>query len=135
MKQLDFKVYERPETTLEDYGTVLEQVGKNGSIDLITANLKNPEKRVAVVLKKEDGTSMVVSCSKTVSEQFRAGKLALNDLFHLHIFVNADNIPFIGQATGDAITLKASEAKAPKAEPKKVVSAQERINELLALVP
>lgn len=135
MKQLDFKVYERPETTLEDYGTVLEQVGKNGSIDLITANLKNPEKRVAVVLKKEDGTSMVVSCSKTVSEQFRAGKLTLNDLYFHHIFVNADNIPFIGQAAGDAITLKASEAKAPKAEPKKVVSAQERINELLALVP
>ena len=52
----------------EEIGMVAELCGPNGSLSLIPSNLTNSDKRVVVVLKREDGTSTAITCSSRVSE-------------------------------------------------------------------
>ena len=55
-------------TEREEIGMVAELCGPNGTLNLVPSNFANPDKRVVVVLKREDGTSTAITCSSRVSE-------------------------------------------------------------------
>ena len=111
MKKLDFAQYERPESTLEDYGTVREQLGENGSLGLIESNYRNPEKRVAFVLELEDGSTRVLACSKRVSDDFRNGKINLTHIAELRILVNEEGMAFISSDSAPVQKFKIADIK------------------------
>lgn len=78
---LEFKVYERAQTaTGNSLGTIESIIGENGSIGIVPSNFSNSEKRVIIVLEKENGTSTQITCSQAVSDGLRAKEISLGQL-------------------------------------------------------
>lgn len=75
---LTFQEYNR--TDLVNLGTVATNAGKDGAITLIDKNFKNPNKKVALVIKLADGRSTVVACSKAVSAGLREHSISLSQV-------------------------------------------------------
>jgi len=125
---LEFKVFERAENTLNSLGTVLENVGKNGSLSVIPANLKDTSKRVVIILKKADGTSTGVTCSKKVSDGIRNKEITMSNVLGFDILEGESGVPFISMPAGEALQAIAVKDLKPKAyEPKTVSDMQELI--------
>lgn len=87
-------------TVLDTKGTVMNAVGADGSIELIEKNFADLSKRVAVILKKKNGTSLMVSCSKAVSEGLRNKTINKEHLFGFEILVGESDVPFISLPGG-----------------------------------
>ena len=107
MKTIEFKAYERAEGTLEEVGTPMTLAGKKGSVSFIPKNFADDSKRVAVIVGKADGTSAVISCSKSVSNAVRkhkqAGKKAIELLkwvAGLTVLQNEEGLNFISLPAG-----------------------------------
>ena len=83
----------------EEIGMVAELVGPNGTLIYVKGNLMNPDKRVVVVLKREDGTSTAITCSSSVSEGIRAKNITVKNLFGFTVFKQ------INSTTGEEYTL------------------------------
>ena len=83
---LNFKV-RGAQTTVNatSLGTVSNAVGKGGSVDFIPSNLIATDRRLVVILKREDGTQEQVICSQAVSDGFRAKEISLNQLLGFEI--------------------------------------------------
>ncbi len=75
---LQFKEYQRE--ALKTLGTVASNAGKGGAITLIDKNFKDLSKRVALVVKRADGMSAVVSCSNAVSQGMRDQSISLSQV-------------------------------------------------------
>ena len=75
---LTFQEYNR--TDLVNLGTVATNAGKDGAITLIDKNFKNPNKKVALVIKLADGRSTVVACSTAVSQGLREQSITLSQV-------------------------------------------------------
>ena len=67
-------------TDLVNLGTVATNAGKDGAITLIEKNFKNPNKKVALLIKLADGRSTVVSCSTAVSAGLREHSITLSQV-------------------------------------------------------
>lgn len=97
---ITFKAYEGAESTLTDLGTPKSLVGKNGSLGFIKKNFNDPNKRIVLLLKKQDGTSTTVTCSKSVTEGLRNGSLTLNHIADFKILENEEGSCFISMPEG-----------------------------------
>jgi hypothetical protein len=97
---LQFAKYERAESTLESLGTVLENVGKDGFLELIPRNVKDVTKRVVVILKKKNGTSTMVTCSQQVSDGIRNKTIELGHVLNFEILEGEAGVPFISMPGG-----------------------------------
>lgn len=104
---LNFAIYES--ATLNDLGTPATAVGKGGSLAFIPKNLANNDKRVALILKKKNGESSVLSCSEGVSAMVRkalAGgmdkKKALAILSKLSILEGESEVPYLCAPAGES---------------------------------
>ena len=75
---LNFEIYNRTERN--ELGTIAEVVGAGGKMKLVPSNFQNPDKRVVVVLERQDGTSSSVICSANVSAQLRSKEITLGQL-------------------------------------------------------
>ena len=67
-------------TDLVNLGTVATNAGKDGAITLIEKNFKNPNKKVALLIKLADGRSTVVACSTAVSAGLREHSITLSQV-------------------------------------------------------
>ncbi len=83
---LTFQEYNR--TDLVNLGTVATNAGKDGAITLIDKNFKNPNKKVALVIKLADGRSTVVACSTAVSAGLREHSISLSQVQGFPILEN-----------------------------------------------
>jgi len=131
MKSLKFETYERPATTVEDYGTVREQVGKGGTIGLLEDNFKDEKKRVAVVLKKADGSSIIVACSERTSKALREKRATLPNLLEMSILVGENGIPFISSQGGRIQEFKVDTIAKGEAQPKASFLTKETLDAML----
>src|SRR5689334_5548390 len=77
-----FEEVEAPVSELETFGTVSSQIGKSGTIELFPANLKRPEKLVAVKLTNSKGETQMVYCSVNLSAQIRKDKMPKQELIN-----------------------------------------------------
>ena len=91
---LEFKIYERTETVLESLGTVLSVVGAKGKIAAIPSNLAS-NKRVVLILTKEDNTSSPVTCSTAVSAGLRDKSISLSQIMNFEILIGETEVPYI----------------------------------------
>ena len=64
---------------------VAELCGPNGTLNLVPSNFAS-DKRVVVVLKREDGTSVGITCSSKVSEGLRAKDITMSNLFGFTVY-------------------------------------------------
>jgi len=80
---LEFKLYARTER--KELGTILELVGKGGTVAPIAKNLKDLSKRVALVLTKKNGESATVTLSTAVSKLFRSKEIKLSQVIGLTV--------------------------------------------------
>ncbi len=133
MKELKFEAYQPKESTLEDYGTVKEQVGKNGTIGLVEDNFNDPNKRVVIILKRADGTSKSVSCSKRTSDALRSRKITLANVLAMSIMVGETGVPFISSQGGRVQEFSVDKINSTKASTKTAFLSEAQVNELLAL--
>lgn len=106
-----FQNYERTESTLESQGTVLELVGKDGSLALIPKNFKDATKRVVVILKKKNGQSAVVTCSQQVSDGLRNGSIEMGHLLNFEILEGESGVPFISLPGGGLVQVAVNTIK------------------------
>ena len=132
MESLAFKTFERAESTLKNYGTVREQVGKGGTIGLLEDNFKDTNKRVAVVLKKANGDSIVVSCSEKTSRALREKRATLPHLMEMSIVAGENGIPFISSQGGRLQEFKVDEIKPASKTPVSSFLTEADLKQLLA---
>lgn len=99
---VEFGTFKRAEgSVLEEQGTLKALAGKGGSIGLIRKNWNDKSKRVAVLVKRKDGKSAVISCSSQVSDSLRAEKMTIAQLIGLNVVSNEKGHNFISMpATG-----------------------------------
>lgn len=93
------------QSNVKDLGT-LKAVATGCTMQFLTKNIKDTTKRVALLLRKGE-ESAILSCSKSVSDDIRAGKLSVGQLAGLRVLENDKGISFLsydGQ-TNEAITL------------------------------
>ncbi len=93
------------QSNVKDLGT-LKEVAKGCKLQFLTKNIADASKRVALLLRKGE-ESAILSCSKTVSADIRAGKLTVGQLAGLKVLENDKGISFLsynGQ-TNEAISL------------------------------
>jgi len=95
--------YQGQSATLTDNGTIANLVGKNGSISLIRKNLNDPNKRVALLLKDDNGNSGIVSCSAQVSEEIRAKRISIHEIAGLSLLENEQGITFVAMPASGAV--------------------------------
>ena len=80
------KLFEEVETqeagTLETFGTVAENIGKNGIIEFDENNLKREDKLVMVDLTNSNGKKQRVMCSAPLSAKIRKDKMKKQDLIN-----------------------------------------------------
>jgi hypothetical protein len=131
MKSLEFKEFKRADSTVENYGTVKEQVGKGGTIGLLEDNFKDHSKRVAIVLKRANGNSVIVSCSERASKALREKKVTLPNLMEMSIIVGENGIPFISSQGGRIQEFKVDDLKPSVAQPSTSFLTQEDVKQLL----
>lgn len=111
--KLEFANYERTENTLESLGTVLSQIGKEGTISLIPKNFKSKDKRVVLVLAKKDGKSVMVTCSKQVSDGLRDKTVTLGNILNFEmLYDEATEVPYISLPGGGLVTHKVADLTA-----------------------
>lgn len=108
---LEFAKYERQESTLTSNGTVLDAVGKDGVLQLIPKNFKDTTKRVVLILKKKNGTSKMVSCSKSVSDGLRNKTIELEHVLGFEILENEDGVNFISMPGGELVSVAVKDLK------------------------
>jgi len=80
---LNFKVYARTER--KELGTILELVGKGGTVAPIAKNLRDESKRVTLVLTNKKGESDTVVLSTAVSKLFRSKEIKLSQVIGLTV--------------------------------------------------
>jgi hypothetical protein len=95
--------YTRQSGELTDNGTIANLIGKNGSITFIRKNLKDPNKRVALLLKDSKGNTGVVSCSAQLSTEIRANKITIHEIAGLSLLENEEGITFVSMPATGAI--------------------------------
>jgi len=100
---IEFKTFERAESTLETQGTVLSLVGKDGKLGIISKNFKDTTKRVVLILTKKNGTSAMISCSQAVSDGLRSKSIELGNVLGFEILEGESGIPFISLPAGGLI--------------------------------
>lgn len=135
---MNFKVREAQQTVnATSLGTVASIIGEAGKISFIPANLANTEKRLYLILEKEDGTVDQVVCSKQVSEGLRSKELTLGHVMGFEIKEQASasgeiyNQITMPSANQGLITFNAKDIKV--AEYKVEGLTQDKINSLLAV--
>lgn len=69
-------------STLETFGTVAENIGKNGTIELDQNNLHRDNKLVMVDLTNSEGKKQRLYCSAPLSAQIRKDKMSKQDLIN-----------------------------------------------------
>lgn len=69
-------------STLETFGTVAENIGKNGTIEFDANNLKRDDKLVMVDLTNSEGKKQRLYCSAPLSAQIRKDKMNKQDLIN-----------------------------------------------------
>ena len=104
---LTFKKYERTaDSELTDAGTLASLAGAKSKLAFIKSNLRNLQKRVAVVIEKENGESAVIACAKSVSDTVRealkehSAKVVLGALAKMHVLENEEGMMFISPEGG-----------------------------------
>ena len=117
---LEFVNYESNESTLESQGTVLNAVGKGGTISLIPKNFKDLDKRVVLVLQRKDGKSCAVTCSKQVSDGLRSKSIELDHVLNFDILEGESGVPFISMPGGALVSIKVDSLKAKDYTPQAV---------------
>jgi len=95
--------YTRQSGELTDNGTIAQLIGKNGSISFIRKNLKDPNKRVALLLKDSKGNTGVVSCSAQLSTEIRGNKITIHEIAGLSLLENEEGITFVSMPGTGAI--------------------------------
>lgn len=104
--------YQRQSAELTDNGTIAELIGKNGSIAFIRKNLKDPNKRVALLLTDSKGNSGIVSCSEQLSKAIRGGEINIHQLAGLSLLENEQGVTFVSMpATGAIQTISMKDIK------------------------
>jgi hypothetical protein len=81
----EFKVYQGAQNSLTQVGTAIQLAGKNGKIGFIPSNFNDVTKQIAVVIKRADGTSTQVTCSKRVTEMLRNKQVTIRDIANYEI--------------------------------------------------
>lgn len=94
-------------TEREEIGMVAELCGPNGTVNLIPSNFSNTEKRVVIVLKREDGTSTAITCSSKVSDGLRAKDITMSNLFGFTVYkqinsTTGEEYAMVGMPSGNA---------------------------------
>ena len=94
-------------TEREEIGMVAELCGPNGTLNLVPSNFNNLDKRVVVVLKREDGTSTAITCSARVSEGVRAKDITISNLFGFTVYkqinsTTGEEYAMIGMPSGNS---------------------------------
>ena len=102
---IQFAKYERTESTLESQGTVLDLVGKDGTLELIPKNLRDTSKRVVIILKKKNGHSAMVTCSQQVSDGIRNKTIELGHVLNFEILEGESGVPYISMPGGALISI------------------------------
>lgn len=94
---LKFEVFQPKEstTTLKNLGTVSSLIGKGGTLNFINKNFADATKRVALLFKRTDNTSAVVTCSAKLSELLRSKKLNVSQLLGCSVVENEQGVAFI----------------------------------------
>ena len=95
--------YTRQSGELTDNGTIAQLIGKNGSISFIRKNLKDPNKRVALLLKDSKGNTGVVSCSAQLSTEIRGNKITIHEIAGLSLLENEEGITFVSMPGTGAV--------------------------------
>jgi hypothetical protein len=114
-------VFVKRESTLQLNGIVKDIIGAGGRIEFIPKNLADNTKRVAVVLKRADGTSLLMSCSETVSDEIRRGNMTAAHVLGLPVVNGEQNIPFISMPEGVGnVGVNVDEVAVKKYEPKAI---------------
>lgn len=104
--------YQRQSAELTDNGTIAQLIGKNGSIAFIRKNLKDPNKRVALLLTDSKGNSGIVSCSEQLSKAIRGGEINIHQLAGLSLLENEQGVTFVSMpATGAIQTISMKDIK------------------------
>ena len=75
---INFEV--RPLTERNELGTVAEVAGKGATINFIKENFLNTDKRLYVILKRQDGSSQGFTCSPRVGQLVRSKEITLKQL-------------------------------------------------------
>jgi hypothetical protein len=130
-KIMEFKVYQSESVSLEDLGTLKTIAGKGGSISLIRKNFNNPDKRVAVVVKRKDGKSATIACSEPVSRMLRAKELNIAELAVLPVLENDKGIAYVC-LPGGGTSLQSFDVDALKASKPVALSEEFLPEELVA---
>lgn len=113
-KTMAFKLtaYQRQSAELTDNGTIANLIGPKGSIAFIRKNLKDPNKRVALLLTDSKGNSGVVSCSEQVSKAIRGGEITIHELAGFSLLENENGVTFVSMpATGAIQTINIKDIK------------------------
>jgi hypothetical protein len=110
--ELVFENYQAAESTLTSLGKVSKAIGENGSIAFIPSNLEDATKRLVVVLKREDGTSKMVTCSQKVSDGVRNNSIKADHILNFEVLYGEAGIPFISLPGGGLIEFAAKDLKA-----------------------
>jgi hypothetical protein len=131
---LDFKKYESTESTLETLGTIKSIIGDNGKIGYVENNLKDSSRRVVVVLKKEDGTSTIVTCSKKVSDGIRNSSIELGHLINFEIVQGDAGVPFISAPASSMLEVEVKNIVSKPYGVSSTVLTQETIDAMLAAI-
>lgn len=99
---LKLKKYAGSTTALKSIGTVSEFVGVGGSYRPSSErNFNDLSKRVTILLMDKEGNSEVVTCAKSVSDDFRSKKLTLTEIGSLPIY----EVPQVDKQTGEPVMI------------------------------
>lgn len=112
-----FENYQRTESTLESQGTVLELVGKDGTIALVPKNFNDASKRVVIILKKKNGQSAAVTCSQQVSDGLRNKTIEMGHILNFEVLEGESGIPFISLPGGSLIEVSVKSLKVKEFTP------------------
>lgn len=112
-----FENYQRTESTLESQGTVLELVGKDGTIALVPKNFNDASKRVVIILKKKNGQSAAVTCSQQVSDGLRNKTIEMGHILKFEVLEGESGIPFISLPGGSLIEVSVKSLKVKEFTP------------------
>ena len=106
---IEFKKYEGI-ATLENLGTLADQIGAKGTVKFSKPNFLNAEKRVVVIAENGDGNSAVITCSEPLSKQLRKAKAEGTDknellayVVGLDILENEAGVPYITLPGGEKV--------------------------------
>jgi hypothetical protein len=104
---IEFKKYEL-ENSVEELGTVADQIGTKGKITFVKKNFLDESKRVVILAYNEAGESAIVACSEQLSKALRRAKnegaskdSLLASVLDQPVYANEVGT-FIGMVSGDA---------------------------------